>query len=298
MTVAPTVRPSSGIIGNADLALLKRLRLVHRQGARGQYPGQRRSPRSARSPELADFRPYAPGDDIRQIDWRAFGRLEKLMVRLYVAEEEAAVNVVVDASQSMALGSPAKWPAARRLAEAVARLGLSAMDRVAVGPLDRPARWTPHVRLDGGTARLLACLAGIEPGGGGGPDDLARLPALRPGLTVVISDFLTEQDWGPALLALGRAGQDVVLWQVLSPEEERPDLSGDLRLRDVESGRLREITVTPRVVQDYLRALDELRQKLANEAGAAGGRFLYTRSDDDLETSMRAGLRAGVVRRA
>ena len=296
--MATTSEVAPALLSPGDLALLRRLVLPQRRRARGLDPGQRRSARTARSPELADFRPYAPGDDIRQIDWRAYGRLEKLMLRLYVAEDESALNVVVDASGSMGLGTPSKWEAARRLAAALAMLGLAAADRVAVGVLARSGPFTPHVRLAGGTQRLLAFLAGLEPGGAAGPDDLAALRWLRPGITVVVSDFLVEDDWRPALVGLGRRAQEPLLWQVLAADEERPRLSGDVRLRDVESGRMREMTITPRVLDAYLRALARHREALRAGVTAAGGRFLHTRSDDDLESAMAAALRAGVVRRS
>lgn len=290
---------SSGVdpvLGPDDLALLRRLEVVHRQRARGVLPGERRSVRTSRSPELADFRPYSVGDDVRQIDWRAYGRLEKLMLRLYVAEEESALNVVLDTSDSMTLGAPPKWPAARRLAAALAMLGLASMDRVAAGALDRKGPWSPHVRLPGGTQRLLGFLSDLEPGGAAGPDELARLRWLRPGITVVISDFLVEDDWRSTLVAMGHQSE-VVLWQVLSPDEEDPRLSGDVRFREAETGRLREMTITPRVVQEYRTALGQHREGLQRQADAARGRFLHTSSDHSLEASMHAALRAGVVRR-
>jgi len=285
------------VLSTDELALLARLELDHRRRARGTHPGQRRSDRTARSPELADFRPYAVGDDVRQIDWRAFARLERLMLRLYVAEEESVLNVVVDSSESMTLGSPAKWPAARRLAAALTMLGLGAMDRVAVGVLQRSGPHTPHLRLPGGTRRVLGFLAQLEPGGAAGPEELAALRWMRPGITVVVSDFLVEGSWRPALAGLGQRHQEPLLWQVLAPDEEHPRLSGDLRLREVESGSVRELTVTPRVVADYRRALIAHRERLQQDASSAGGRFLHTSSDDDLESTMRAGLMAGAVRR-
>jgi len=291
------VGSAQGILSTDELAVLARLEIDHRRRARGMYPGQRRSARTARSPELADFRPYAAGDDVRQIDWRAYARLERLMLRLYVAEEESVLNVVVDTSESMGVGSPAKWPAARRLAAALALLGLAAMDRVAVGTLQRSGPFTPHLRLPGGTRRLLGFLATLEPGGGAGPEELAGLRWMRPGVTVVVSDFLVEGSWRPALAGLGQRHQEPLLWQVLAPDEEEPRLSGDLRLRDVESGSLREMTVTPRVVAEYRKALTAHRAGLEEQAVAAGGRFLHTSSGDDLEATMRAGLQAGVVRR-
>ncbi|MGH9190841.1 MAG: DUF58 domain-containing protein [Acidimicrobiales bacterium] len=286
------------VLAPEDLTLLRRLSLAHRRPAQGLLPGHRRSTRTARSPELADFRPYAPGDDIRQIDWRAYGRLERLVVRLYVAEQESALNVVLDASESMALGNPAKWPAARRLAAAVAMLGLAAGDRVAVGALDRTGPRATHVRPGGGgAARLLGFLGGLEPGGGAGADDLAELAWLRPGVTVVVSDFMFEADWGPPLAGLRRRSQEPLLWQVLGPDEESPKLAGDVTLVEAESGRQREMTITPRVLKEYLKNLAALRDGLRQSATSAGGLFLHTRSDDSLEAALAAAIRAGAVRR-
>lgn len=285
----------------AELGLLARLDLAYRRPSRGLYAGERRSPRSARSPEFSDFRPYVPGDDFRQIDWRAFARLERLTLRLYVAEEEACLNVVLDASASMALGDPPKWPAARRLAEALAFLGLAAMDRVVVGTLD--GRSLPPLRGRDGVARIWTFLDGVEPAGSSMPADLNRLRWLRPGMTAVVSDFLAGDpdsgpaDWGPAVAGLRTRRQEPVLWQVLAPDEERPRISGDLKLVDAESDRSRELTITPGVLSEYTRALERLRTRLRQAGSASGGRFVHSASSDDLEATMLAGLRAGVVRR-
>lgn len=281
----------------AELTLLGRLDLAYRRPQSGLYAGERRSRRSARSPEFSDFRPYVSGDDYRQIDWRAYARLEKLMLRLYVAEEEACLNVVLDVSASMALGEPAKWPAARRLAAALSFLGLAAMDRVQVGEMG--AGRLPPLRGRDGVSRVWAFLEGLAPAGAAGPEELWRLRWARPGITVVISDFLVEgTSWAPALAGLAARRQEVVLWQVLAPDEERPPLSGDLKLVDVESERVRELTITPGLASEYQRALAAHRTMLARAAQAAGGRFVHSGSRDDLEATMLAGLRTGVVRRA
>ena len=91
------------MLSTAELNLLGRLDLAYGRQQSGLYAGERRSPRAARSPEFSDFRPYVSGDDFRQIDWSAYARFEKLMLRLYVAEEEACLNLVLDSSGSMAL---------------------------------------------------------------------------------------------------------------------------------------------------------------------------------------------------
>ena len=218
------------------------------------------------------------------------------MLRLYVAEEEACLNVVLDPSASMSLGEPAKWPSARRLAAALAFLGLAAMDRVQVGALGG-AR-VPPLRGRDGVSRIWAFLRSLEPGGEAGPGDLRRLHWLRPGVTVVVSDFLADdRSWASPLASLASRRQEPVLWQVLAPDEERPTISGDLKLIDHETERARELTITPGLVGEYLRALAAHREALTRSAQAAGGRFVSSSSAEDLETMMLAGLRAGVVRR-
>jgi uncharacterized protein (DUF58 family) len=289
------------VLSAAELTLLSRLDLAYRLPRSGLYAGERRSPRAARSPEFSDFRAYVPGDDFRQVDWRAYARLERMILRLYVAEEEACLNVVLDASASMAAGTPPKWPAARRLAAALAFLGLAAMDRVTVGTFDgrslRPLRGTD------GVSRIWAFLGELEPSGAAGPNELARLRWMRAGLTVVVSDFLAGDpesgpaEWAPATAALRTHRQEVVLWQVLAPDEERPAISGDLKLVDTESAAVREMTITPGVLAEYERSLAQLRARLRRASQAAGGRFVHSDSAAALEDAMLAALRAGVVRR-
>ena len=218
------------------------------------------------------------------------------MLRLYVAEEEACLNVVLDTSASMELGEPPKWQTSRRLAAALAFLGLEAMDRVQVGTLD--GRRLPPLRGRNGVHRVWTFLGGLQPEGQAGPDDLVRARWLRPGLTAIVSDFLAEgSDWAAALTALRSRRQEPVLWQVLAPDEEHPGLTGDLKLVDAETERARELTITPGLQQEYVRALAAHREQLTRASLTAGGRFLNTSSSDDLEAAMVAGLRAGVVKR-
>ncbi len=285
------------MLSSAELTLLGRLDLAYRRPQSGLYAGERRSPRSARSPEFSDFRPYVPGDDFRQIDWPAYARMEKLMLRLYVAEEEACLNVVLDTSASMSLGVPPKWHTAGRLAAALSFLGLAAMDRVQVGSLagDR----VPPLRGRDGVSRIWTFLNGLKSEGRTGPADLHRARWTRPGVTVVISDFLVEDaNWSSSLAAIAARRQEPVLWQILAPDEEHPTIAGDLKLVDVESERARELTITPGLVGDYQRALTAHRRGLIRAVQAAGGRFLHSASDDDLEGLVLTGLKAGVVRRA
>jgi uncharacterized protein (DUF58 family) len=288
------------VLASAELALLRRLRIVRRRPAAGLYPGEHRSRRASRSPEFSDFRAYVPGDDFRHLDWRAFGRLERLLLRLYVAEDEVCLNLVVDASASMATGAPAKWAAVRRLAAALTFLGLAGMDRVAVGVLRRGGEHTGHLRGSSSFGLLERFLGRIRPGGEGGLEDLLTLQWLKPGITVVISDFLSEGESAspPRLGSLRDRGQELVLWQLLAPDEASPELVGDVRLVGPERGRERELTVTAELVKDYLGALRTHQGSLAGAAQTGGGSFLSSLSSDDLLTLMRRGVAAGIIRQA
>src|SRR5512143_1454155 len=112
------------LLSPSFLATLDRLTLVSRRARMGKFKGERRSPRRGGSVEFADFRTYATGDDFRQIDWNAYARLERLFVKLFVAEEDLTVHLWLDASRSMAWGEPQKFHFARRLAAALGYVAL------------------------------------------------------------------------------------------------------------------------------------------------------------------------------
>jgi uncharacterized protein (DUF58 family) len=170
------------------------------------------------------------------------------------------------------------------------------MDRVQVG--SSRGEHLPTLRGRDGVARIWRFLESLAPDGEAGAEDLSRLRWLRPGMTVVVSDFLVEEGiWRRALAGLRSRRQEPVLWQVLAADEEDPELSGDLKLVDVESGAARELTITPRLLADYKRALAAHRQSLIRTVQGAGGRFVHSGSGQTLEETMAAGLRAGLARR-
>ena len=123
MSVSPLLEPH-------ELRRLESLALLVRRAVKGQLGGERRSVSRGRSPEFADFRNYTPGDDYRLIDWNAYARLDRFMLRLFVAEQELPLSIFVDLSGSMDWGRPNKADTARRLAGAIAYVALAALDRV------------------------------------------------------------------------------------------------------------------------------------------------------------------------
>ncbi len=232
---------------------LERLTLPSRRAVLGSSAGQRRSRRYGSSLDLADYRAYAPGDDIRRLDWSAYARLGRLLVRLYEGEEDACVTTWVDVSASMAWDSTGKERPARSLAGALVYLALAADDRAAcVGFAGNVVGRAGPFRGKRAAPRLWATLSSLPRGTSTDWGTVAAAARSVPrGVAVVLSDFLTEDLPRQALAALRRAGHEVLLVQVLSPMELAPVLRGELRLVDAETSRSVELTLGEAAVAAY-----------------------------------------------
>src|SRR5216683_2028841 len=196
-----------------DPPLLRRLEglaLQVRRAVSGQLGGERRSTARGRSVEFADFRSYTPGDDFRLIDWNAYARLDRFMLRLFVAEQELPLSIFVDLSGSMDWGRPNKAETAKRLAGAIAYVALSSLDRVrltvfADGPTSGGAPYRGRHAAQG----LFARIESFPAGGVMNYEKLVwPIGRQRPGMTVLITDGLGEPSIDPALMALQRAKQE------------------------------------------------------------------------------------------
>ncbi len=119
-----TTRNNHDLLDPEFLARLERLDIVSRKIFAGKTKGERRSKRKGQSVEFADYRNYVSGDDLRFLDWNIYGRLERLFIKLFFEEEDLHVNVLMDLSKSMDYGEPAKALYAKRVAAAIAYIGL------------------------------------------------------------------------------------------------------------------------------------------------------------------------------
>ena len=172
---------------------LSRLRLAMGHRASMNLTGNRKSTQKGSSTEFSDFREYMPGDDIRRIDWNAYGRLDRLYVKEYMEEKEAVVSILIDTSASMEYGVHKKSERACTLAAAFAYMGLNNMDRVMV--YDMQQMQQPFVA--GGGKRALPKLTDwLEQRSFDGTVDVSeavrQLPMKGPGVTMIISDFLQD----------------------------------------------------------------------------------------------------------
>src|ERR1700738_4687039 len=285
---------AAALLEPALLRRLESLALQVRRAVSGQMGGERRSKRRGQSVEFADYRNYTPGDDFRLIDWNAYARLDRFMLRLFVAaKEELPLSLFVDLSGSMDWGKPNKAETARQLAGAIAYVALAALDRVrltvfADGPTSGGA---PH-RGRRAAAELFARLQSLPAGGVTNYQKLVwPIGRQRPGMSVLISDGLGETSMDPALMALQRAQQEGAVLQLLAPQELTPDWSGDARLKDAETGLEREFTATPLTQGSYLRALAQRTDDIERAARRRGLRFARLSTAEPIDEMVQITLR-------
>ena len=269
----------------AFLRRLEQLELASRRLTAGRMKGERRSVRRGQSVEFADYRTYAAGDDLRQLDWNAYARLERLFVKLFVEEEDVTVHILVDASRSMDFGDPNKLDAARRAAAALGYLGLASMDRVSAAFLgDGAARAMRPIRGKRRAFDLFTFLSEQRTERMTGLAPAARAYASRmrgSGPLLLISDLM-DPGYLDALRDLAGTRSQLSVLHLLSPEEMDPQVPPDARLVDSESGHSVEVSGDDDLVERYRARLLEWQTEIATFVGRRGGAYVPVSSDLDL----------------
>jgi uncharacterized protein (DUF58 family) len=281
------------------LQRLDTLALVSRRALASGRAGMRRSPLAGSSMEFSDYRRYSPGDDFRHIDWRAYARLERLFLRLFEAEENLTVTVLIDCSDSMQHGDKAAL--ATKLVAALAYIALKSEDSVLVGALTD--RLSAYRRAGSGSHAIWTVgdfLAQLPQAGATDLNralsDLGRIMS-GPGLTVVISDFLSPGGYQAGLRSLASMRQEVALVQILAPDEIEPEIQGDWRLRDSEGSGSIDVSITPAVLEAYRRRLDDYMKEIAAFAHANAMTYAMVPSDTALlDVAQRLLRQVGVVK--
>ena len=275
-------------------ALRRRLSVTVQSGGAGERASRRRGG----SAEFQDHRPYAAGDDLRRVDWAAFARTGEPVLKLFRAEEDSVLRIVLDASASLAFGSPQKFEVARRVAAAIGYLALANGQRAQVLIARQPVQDSPRGLERVCTPRrgrdaLAALLRDLSEPTAGGRTDLTRAieqalqQAARPGLLVVVSDFL---DPGMVTKALGHAralGHQLALVQVLSREEVEPTYDGDFAFVDAESSAQVELSMDAAAVDAYVARLAGLIDELRGWSRKHRASYVRMTNDEALEGAVR-----------
>ncbi|HBV81905.1 MAG: DUF58 domain-containing protein [Lachnospiraceae bacterium] len=287
---------------------LSRLRLAMRHRASMNLTGNRKSIQKGSSIEFSDFREYMPGDDIRRIDWNAYGRLDRLYVKEYMEEKEAVVSILLDTSASMNYGIQKKSEYACMLTAAFAYMGLNNMDRVILydlqqmqlpfmvngirSTLPRLTDWLSQRTFDG---KVDIC------------ESVRQLPMKGPGVTIIISDFLQEALMESSskkelttvrklLRLLDYRKQRIIFLHVLAGEElfarSAVALTGTRNLIDMEEKSTLRLTLDTASIRVYEQALQEYLSNLRQECARMGAFYAVCNTETDIYQQIFQELRA------
>jgi len=262
---------------------LDQLSLVSRKMFAGKLRGERLTKRRGESVEFADFRNYVSGDDLRFLDWNIYARLDRLFIKLFLQEEDLHVNVLIDTSKSMDWGDPNKGLYARRIAAAIAYIGLCNFDRVSLyAYADGLQRELAGIRGRKWMFKVMEFLTELRFDSAGNLPLTAKQFALRhpqPGITLILSDFLDKSGYEDAFRFLMGRKYDIYALHMLSPEEIDPVLTGDLRLTDVEDDDVAEVTVSHALLNRYRRTLQVYCEGFKNYCARRGINYLFTSTE-------------------
>ncbi|HEX3292074.1 MAG TPA: DUF58 domain-containing protein [Gaiella sp.] len=280
-------RPGPGPVSEG---LLKALELTVARRVDGLLAGDHRSSLLGRGTELAQVRPYVPGDDVRLIDWNVTARTTEPHVRVHLAERVLVTWIVLDLSPSMGFGTAARRKAdvALGVTLAVGHAATVRGNRVGlVGFGGAAERVLPPTQGRAGLVGLLLALRdGYEPDGSAGmPLSLALTrvagAARQRALVVVISDFRGPRDWRPALLRLAGRHQ-VVAIEVRDPREQALEPVGTVWLVDPESGHELQVDTNDGTLRSrFAEAAAAERRLVARELAGAGVAHATLTTDGD-----------------
>lgn len=279
MSSAANSTRNEWLLSNHEMQLLEGLRMRTRRHFVGKVRGERLVTKKGISIEFADYREYSDGDDLRHLDWNVLARLGTAVIKTYQDEEDLAVYVVLDASASMDFGEPSKYEIAQKIAASLGLVALTSGDAI----MPRILGLQPIAPQRGRSAfvRFQSYLQSASPTHTSGlAAGLRALAAMtrRLGLIWVVTDGL-DPEASTALRQLAARGHEVRLIQVLSPLDLDPDLEGDLRLIDAESGAATEVTANGPTLAQYRKRLESHQNELAETMRRIGGSYQIFRTD-------------------
>jgi uncharacterized protein (DUF58 family) len=267
---------------------LDSLDVLSRKILQGKLHGERRSKRRGQSVEFADYRPYVAGDDLRFVDWNIYGRLEQLFLKLFLEEQDLTVHIVVDGSASMSLGEPSKELFIKKLTAALGYVSLVNNNRVTISFFaDGVKGQLANMRGRNYLHRMAEYLLSTECEGFTDFDNSCRQLAagrIGSGVMIVLSDFLFKDGYNSGLRRLIGNRYDVYAIQVLSAQELTPDLTGELKLIDVEDTDVAEITVSAALVKYYKKNVTAYCNELRSFCTRRGAVYVLANSADSVES--------------
>jgi len=286
--MSPNTRRLTDLLDPAFMNRLDSLDVLSRKILQGKLHGERRSKRRGQSVEFADYRPYVAGDDLRFLDWNIYGRLEQLFLKLFLEEQDLTVHIVVDGSGSMSLGEPSKELFIKKLTAALGYVSLVNNNRVTISFFaDGVKGQLANMRGRNYLHKMAEYLLTTECDGPSDFDNSCRQLAagrIGSGVMIVLSDFLFKDGYDSGLRRLIGNRYDLYAIQVLSAQELSPDLSGELKLIDIEDTDVAEITVSAALAKYYKRNVTAYCNELRSFCTRRGAVYVLANSADSVES--------------
>jgi uncharacterized protein (DUF58 family) len=277
------------------------LAMVSKRVFSGAMRAERRTKKTGSGIEFADHRDYAPGDDFRALDWHAFQRFDRLLIRLYEEEEDLSIYFILDTSSSMGFGEGDKLKQAKRLCAALAYVGLANLDRIAiVAATDEISGRMPTTRGKARIFRIFRFLTGVK---AEGPTDLGEAMKTfvaqhkRKGLAVLLSDLYDPDGFERGINVLRFNRFEPYVIHLVDPRDGKPEIKGDVRVYDCETGDEREVTVTAKVLEKYQKVYGDYLEEV--QRFCTSRQVSYFRADVDTpfdELILRVFRRGGFLR--
>ncbi len=280
-------------LNDAFFSRLEALAFNLRSNLSGYFGGKHLVNTYGQTVEFADFREYQLGDDIRRIDWNLYSRFEKYFLKLFTDERQMQVQIFLDCSASMGKDNPKKSAYAIATAAALGYLAVHNMDKVTFHTMQGNVSENPFGTIIGKTSffRAIGELENVE---FNEDADIAECVTSCPdtssanGLTVIISDFMTESNWKKAVDYLCYKKRQVLLIQVLTPEETDPTYEGRVTLIDSEAIGLEDpknmkFNITKNRREAYDIALTEFKKDIKEFCTKRSVDFISISSDSPIE---------------
>lgn len=296
-TTSPT--PRADLFDKDFQRRLDYLAVVSRRLFSGQLRADRRTRRTGSGIEFADHRDYAPGDDLRYLDWSVYGRSEKLLLKLFEEEEDLTVYLLVDCSGSMGFGPRRKLDHALRLAAALAYVSLANLDRVGlIGFSSSASRRLAPGRGRGRIFKVFEFLRSLEASGETSLANAARSLGAenkRRGVAIILSDLYDPAGFERGLNAVRYQRFEPMIVHLTDPADADPRDRGDVTLVDSETGDSREVTLSAELIARYKNTHTAWREEILGVCRSRQVPFVTADvtepfEDQVLELFRRAGL--------
>jgi|GEM_PF-37793 len=287
-----------------DAEFLKKLERLHIIAKRLDWAGSKGEHSASRkgySLEFSDYRRYQRGDDLRYVDWNIYRRLDRLLLKVFTAEEEMNIYLVVDTSRSMAGSAanakiaPPKIDYAKKVAAALGYIGLKNLDRVGGAAFSSSVQ--APLKLGRGRTQILRLFGFLNRLSCAGPTDLRaaihKFTTLFPqqGLVVLVSDLFDPAGWRAAAEELARKKYQILMIHIIDEEELQPGILGDVALVDAEGSRERRLFVDAELARRFQEEMASYFRDIESVCASLGIDYLRTTTrvpfDDFVLKSLR-----------